>query len=649
MSSDNQFPAADMAQIFDNLSLLVACLDRQARVIYANKALCTLTGWTEAELLGREWFDTCVPQERRAPMRGMFRSHISRPEEMSAQHDNELLTRTGERRLIQWSTSFSRAIDGSSDFILIIGTDITVQRRLSGELTKSEAKFRLLFNNISEAVYLFSVGDGNACSTFIEVNDASCRMTGYTRDELLNMRPHDISPAALGELGADDICARTLQNGGEISEMIHLAKDGRQVPVEVMTRVFEMESARYVLALARDITERRSHEAALKNALAQTEEANLAKSRFIATVSHELRTPLNAVLGMTELFSETRLTTEQERYLNILRHAGRTMLELTSDILDLSKIEAGRIDLEPTPSSLRSLAESVTDIARAGAAAKKLPVALDIGEGTEDWVLCDTARVRQILLNLLSNAVKFTDTGRVTLEVSSVTSGQAAEFFFRVTDTGPGIAQDKLSCLFDRFSTANVTLSRKHGGTGLGLFISRELAHLMKGEITVRSVVGKGSIFTFRVPFTLTAQQYKNETAPEPVQAANALSILLADDSRDNQFLIAAYLRHTPHHITPVDTGAQAVEQFMTGRYDLILMDMLMPEMDGYEAARRIRQEEKRLSLKSHIPIVAMTAYAMKEDCSRALEAGCDEYLSKPVFKGAFLEMMTRFAAKKHG
>ncbi len=398
----------------------------------------------------------------------------------------------------------------------------------------------------------------------------------------------------------------------------------------------------------------------LEESRRQAEEASRAKSDFLAVMSHEIRTPLNSIVGIAELLEESNLENEQRQYVRVLDRAGRNLLHQVNDILDFSRIEAGKLEMDESPFDPISVVEDTIAVFRFRAAARKDSVRLDEGElklsmdldfdaasGEPPLIVRgDAARLQQVLINLTGNAVKFTERGEVVVEAKVLRDlGDRVEFEFAVRDTGVGIPADKLEKIFDTFSQADSSNARRHEGTGLGLAISRRLVRLMHGDIHVESRPGQGSRFSFTAIFPRVAADEAAQFSmlhAGPRQEAEAfpadlkLRILLAEDNPDNQFLIQRFLKDTSLELELAENGRLAVEMFRLASYDLVLMDIQMPEMDGYAATGLIREFEQE-SGRAHTPVLALTANATNEDIRRTEAMGFDGYLTKPVGKQTLL------------
>ncbi len=376
--------------------------------------------------------------------------------------------------------------------------------------------------------------------------------------------------------------------------------------------------------------------AEVQELLARAQESSRLKSEFLANMSHEIRTPMNGVIGMQALVLSTELTLEQREYLETAQSSAEALMGLLNDILDFSKIEAGRLDLEPAPLSPAEVLNEAVRTLAVPARQKGLTLGCTVEDGVPEKLLGDPLRLRQVLLNLLGNAVKFTASGKVEarIEVESRTESEAA-VRFSVSDTGIGIPKEKLGTIFDSFRQADGSTTRKYGGTGLGLAISARLVELMGGRLSVESEPGVGSTFHFTLPMPVVrpelagAPEPRANRIPQPLAAARPLTILMAEDNVVNQRVALRILQKQGHRVVLAATGREALEKAGAQAFDLVLMDVQMPDVDGLTATKMIRERERLTG--GHVPILAMTAHAMKGDRERCLSAGMDGYVSKPV------------------
>ncbi len=467
------------------------------------------------------------------------------------------------------------------------------------------------------------------------VNDMFTRVTGYTRDEAVGQAPGVLmaTPDADPEVVAGLLAARAAARPHR-AEVLCRIRDGRDIWMEVaLTPIWNLDGTHGgTIQVERDMTDAKAREAALARANAEARAAAEAKSRFLATMSHEIRTPMNGVIGMADLLSRTSLTGEQRGYLDAIVESGEALLALINDILDLTKLQSGKVEIAAEPFDLAATVTGVTTLL--GPIAARKEIALQADTGPPLWVAGDAGRVRQILLNLVGNAVKFTSRGGVSVRLSR----DGAVTRIAVTDTGIGIAPERLGSIFDAFTQADGAITRAFGGTGLGLTISRMLAQAMGGEVSVTSAPGQGSTFTLSLPLRAAAPL----VASDPETGAewpprNPIRVLMAEDNATNRLILARMIGGPGVTLDEVENGADAVAQYCETRPDLVVMDMQMPVMDGLTALRHLREIERTRGL-PRCPVIVLTANAFREDERASFAADADAFQTKPVKRRVFLQ-----------
>ncbi len=502
------------------------------------------------------------------------------------------------------------------------------------ELRKVSEDYRRIFENAHDPILIFRPAD----EVVLNVNRRACEIYGFQREELVGMSLIDISENV--PRGRDQVAQTMAQGVFYNFESVQFRKDGSRMFLEINASLIEYEGRAAILSINRDVTERRKA-GELRLAKEAAEAADQAKSRFLANMSHEIRTPMAGVVGLVDLLLKTELSPTQRGYGQLIQTSAGSLLRLIDDVLDFSKIEAGRLSLERVPFDLHATLREIAELLRFRASARRTELSLELGPGVPEWVWGDPGRLRQVLTNLVGNAVKFTEGGRVEVDVELQADGRLR---FRVADTGIGIPQEVRGRLFTLFSQADSSTSRRFGGSGLGLAISQRIVELMSGEIGYESTPEVGSVFWFVVPLEPAA-------APAPVPSppcgdaatrndGRRYRILVAEDNAINQLVITHELAALGYEVVAVNNGLEALKTLEEQAFDLVLMDCQMPELDGYEASRRIRESPGEIH---KLPILALTAHALKEDLERCLAAGMNDTITKPFREDVLRQKLERW------
>ncbi|MCX7425225.1 MAG: PAS domain S-box protein [Planctomycetia bacterium] len=628
---------------------------------YPNPAFCRMLGYTERELSTMTVADMI---QRNALHNSLAEFEgLARDEGNGVAQDIPCLRKDGAVVCADINTAHA-TIDGRKCLVGVF-RDITERKRTEAALRQSEELYRSLVENIDAGITLI-----DPSHSIIAVNPAQSRLIGKCEAQLLGKkcyREFERRDAVCGH--CPGIKAMATHEPAEV-ETKGFRDDGSLFDVRV--RAFPLlgpdGAATGFIELIEDITDRKlAHEQlqnyateleatnkALDKAKHLAQAANHAKSEFLANMSHEIRTPMTAILGYADLMLDENVGRTTREHVAVIKRSGEHLLKVIGDILDLSKIEAGKLQIEPTRCSPVQLVAEVVSLMRPRAAAKQLKLKTELAHPLPETVFTDPLRLRQVLVNLVGNAIKFTDRGEVRLAVRFASDAGPPRLCFDVTDTGIGMNEEQIGRLFQPFSQVDNSSTRKFGGTGLGLCISKHLAEALGGNIEVRSEPGKGSTFSvtidpgpldamhmMRNPQEALLDRPPSAIAATPHKIVLCGRILLAEDGLDNQRLISLLLRKAGADVSLVENGQLAVEAALAAReagepFDVILMDMQMPVLDGYEATRQLR------ALGYTGRIVALTAHVMAEDCQRCLDAGCNDYLSKPCRRRDLLEMVAR-------
>ena len=472
-----------------------------------------------------------------------------------------------------------------------------------------------------------------------EWSEGAERLFGFSSDEALG-RNIDIMVPPEQKATHEQAFQKWLRAGGRRGRRIELSacrKDGSLVDLEVWMSVAHVRGVPHIHANIRDVSERTAQAAALRRATAEAEAANVAKTMFLTNMSHELRTPLNGVIGVVDLLSQTPQSDHQRELTSIIQASSDQLRRLIGDILDLARIEAGELSLDDGPISLVDLVREVASTAAMAAEEKGVDLHTELATDLAAHVTGDSLRLKQVLTNLLSNAVKFTASGSVSVHL-----GRCGDLHrFEVRDTGIGFDAAQREAIFGRFQQADGTITRRFGGSGLGLAICSELVTAMGGELGCQSTNGMGATFWFTVPLLEVRTEAAGDAMSSPEESRRPGQILVVDDNPTNRRVAELMLQTVGVDVTCVEDGAEAVNAFLVGGFDAILMDMMMPVMDGATATRTIRDIERRKNL-TRTPIIMLTANSLPEHIEASLAAGADLHLSKPVNPGALFDALAR-------
>jgi len=670
---------------FDLVETIIVTLDTDGNIKMINRKGCNILGYDKADLIGKNWFHVCLPQPEAEPEELLiFRKVLKGQLNIIEYFENEIVTRNGEKKLIAWRNNYLRNENGDITGSISAGEDITQTKQIEEVLRSSLDLYKknigfdmddLVKTGLEEAVRLTESRIG--FFHFVNEQEGTISLQAWSQETMRRCDvPGKIPHYPISQAGVWVDCIR------ERKALIHndylSLSNKRGLPEghfplirEMLVPIFEQEEIVAVIGVGNKITEyssfdlnkllllseniwsiirRKKIEEELIQARENAETANRAKSEFLANISHEIRTPLNAVLGFSELLQDMLRDTTQYSYLKSIQTAGKSLLTLINDILDLSKLEAGMMKIELGVVSLSMIFNEIYLFFQNSVQAKQLLLLKEIDDDVPDFLILDEIRIRQILINLVGNAIKFTEKGYVRFKASIVErNDEALELYISIEDTGIGISEKHQKTIFEAFTQQDGQSSKKYGGTGLGLAISNKLAEIMGGKITLKSTEGAGSVFTLVLKKIKIAESTVVETEKEPYDLSaisfNQERVLVVDDVKSNRDLVKEVLERVNLSVSEASGGEEALIIADEIVPHLIILDIKMPEMDGFETIKHLKMNKKT----GKIPVIALTASVRAAMQKNFANYGFEGYLGKPVAIKELIGNIRRFIpCEKH-
>lgn len=610
----------------------IIMMDQHGIVVEFNPAAEQVFGYTRDEAVGATLAELIIPESLQEAHHGGLVKYLETGEHAVLNQRIEVpaTNKAGDELLVE--LAISPVEFGDSIFFSAYLRDITEARAAQDKLRASEERFQSLFELSPDAIVVI-----NSKGELLDANGLACQLAGYTKEEMLKRSAVEfVAPDNMGQAISG---MSTAGNGETVKIQIEFLNAMKErIPTELLGRRIDSAEGALYYGVIRDISDRLAKEQQLRDSKDAAEKANIAKSDFLANMSHEMRTPLNGVIGSLSLVERSDVNEQTANLVKAAERSAETLLTLIDDLLDLSRIEAGEIDLEYSVFDPVELSTIVTEVFSPLAEKKGITLSKEVNTSGKA-IKSDVGKIRQVLINLVGNAIKFTQRGVVAVNIDVEESKEQDTLTLEVRDTGIGISKQDQAVLFDRFKQADSSKSRSHSGAGLGLAICKELSDIMDGSISVSSAPGVGSTFKFTIPVEISDE--KTETPDPQSVKPETLSgrVLIAEDSETNAMVAKKMLDRLGLEYEHVVDGAAAVDAALKGDFDVVLMDVSMPNLDGLEATRILRQRGFTT------PIIAMTAHALKGDRDQAFQIGMSGYITKPVRPNALRDGLAQWLA----
>ncbi|MFB2640828.1 MHYT domain-containing protein [Shewanella bicestrii] len=600
----------------------IITIDGQGIIVNVNKAVTTILGWSSAELLGAN-VKKIVPESIRPNHDGYLVQYVKTREAQIIGTGREVEAQHKAGHLVPVRLSIGHVMQGKAHYFVGFISDLSQRNEMEQELKNNEAKFRSLITNIPGIAYRCKSTEG---WPMVFISDAVQNITGYPAEDFELPHPKRFFSDLYHPDDIETIYAQAQPPTFSMEYRIIRADGGVRWLFEHGNYILDETSKEvWIDGFLMDITERKEMEQDLVTAKNNAEQAAAARAAFLANMSHEIRTPMNAIIGFSDILLESVLDVEQQKQLSTINRSAKSLLHLLNDVLDSAKLDKGKLELENRVFCLTDEIDTVISTLWLQAKKQRLSLEVNIAPTMAANFIGSPERIRQVLINLIGNAVKFTCEGKVTVNVFPQDDSQVS---FEIVDTGIGMSPEQLNRVFEAFAQADVSMSRKYGGTGLGTTISKQLVELMGGKIEAKSALGQGSTFRFTIPLQpsfepLSSQHDDNWSLPP-------LTMLVVDDIQQNIDLLSVWLTRQGHKVITARDGEQALLRMQKADIDITLMDLQMPVMDGLTAAK-MRREQEVASQLPRMPIIALTASVLEQDKSAAEQAGMDGFANKPI------------------